>query len=481
MSSFSGLLGGGGGTLGTGVTGPAGTNQTQLDQAYGNTENGINQQQQFVNALNKQNGLQNQSSVFQQQQGLANQLQGVANGTGPNPAMAQLAQATGANTSNQAALMAGQRGSNANVGLLARQAAMQGANTQQQAVGQGSTMQAQQSLNALSQLQGQQSSMGNMANAQVGQQQAGLSALNQASQGQQSNLLQAQSSINSANATLANTQAQGQQGALGGLLQGAAAVAPYVAMAFMADGGEVPRKMFAEGTPSDAPPAQAAITQAAPTFLQPVEKFTDPLANPAVNAAGSGSPATAATGSGPQSIIGQAVAGFSGMGGSNPGAQSINKGMSALGSGIANGIQNYQNQPVQQTTDPFNSVNSPNVGSLPTGGTPGQSLNSGAWARGGQVPALVSPGEVRIKAKDVPKVAKGEKAPLDGEKIPGKPKVGGDKNSYANDTVPKTLNEGDIILPRSVTQAKDPAAEAHKFVSAILAKNGQSMPKRAKK
>jgi len=73
----------------------------------------------------------------------------------------------------------------------------------------------------------------------------------------------------------------------------------------------------------------------------------------------------------------------------------------------------------------------------------------------------------------VPKVAKGEKSPLAGEKIPGKPKVGGAKNSYANDTVPKSLNEGDIILPRSVTQAKNPHWAAHKFVSAIMAKNGK--------
>jgi hypothetical protein len=65
-----------------------------------------------------------------------------------------------------------------------------------------------------------------------------------------------------------------------------------------------------------------------------------------------------------------------------------------------------------------------------------------------------------------------------GEKIPGKPKVGGAKNSYANDTVPKSLDVGGIVLPRSVTQAKDPHAAAHKFVSAILAKKGIPMPKK---
>ena len=57
---------------------------------------------------------------------------------------------------------------------------------------------------------------------------------------------------------------------------------------------------------------------------------------------------------------------------------------------------------------------------------------------------------------------------MSGEKIPGKPKVGGAKNDYANDTVPKTLNEGDIILPRSVTQSKNPHWAAHKFVQDIM-------------
>lgn len=100
------------------------------------------------------------------------------------------------------------------------------------------------------------------------------------------------------------------------------------------------------------------------------------------------------------------------------------------------------------------------------------------FAQGGAVEALVSPGERYLPPKDVKKVAEGEKAPMEaGEKIPGKAKVSGAKNDYANDTVPKRLQEGGIVLPRSVTQAKDPAAEAHKFVTAILAKKGQGLKK----
>jgi hypothetical protein len=92
-------------------------------------------------------------------------------------------------------------------------------------------------------------------------------------------------------------------------------------------------------------------------------------------------------------------------------------------------------------------------------------------AEGGKVPALVSPGERYLPPKEVAKVVKGQKSPMEaGEKIPGKPKVGGAKNSYANDTVPKTLEEGGIVLPRSVTQSKNPEWAAHKFVRDVMAK-----------
>ena len=463
MSSLSGLLGGAGGAGGTGFSSAQGTNQNQLDTAYNQTQAGINQQQDFVNALNRQNGLGNQASVFQQQQGLANQLQGVANGAGPNPAMAQLAQSTGANTANQAALMAGQRGAGANAGLIARQAAMQGANTQQQAVGQGATMQAQQSLAALQQLQNQQSSMGNMANTMVGQQQAGLSALNQNSAQQQSNLLGMQANQNNNNTQLANTTAQGQQNVMGGLMNGVGGVLSTVAsnpeLALLAaEGGEVPRKKYADGGPAFDP------------IMKPVQ--SQQVTDQSQNAAS------------PQSGMGKMLAGA----GSAMADHADDSKKSQLQTGTSNLMSGALDAmfapkaaaPVEQTTDPFNSTSAPSVSNLPQAGTPGQHIDMSGYAKGGQVPALVSPGEIRIHAKDVPKIAQGQKSPLDGEKIPGKPKVGGAKNSYANDTVPKTLNEGDIILPRSVTQSKDPATAAHKFVSAIMAKNGKSMPKRAK-
>ena len=49
-----------------------------------------------------------------------------------------------------------------------------------------------------------------------------------------------------------------------------------------------------------------------------------------------------------------------------------------------------------------------------------------------------------------------------------KPKVHGARDSYDNDVVPKKLEEGGIVLPRSVTQAPDADKKAQMFVEAIF-------------
>ncbi len=341
--------------------GVIGGTPAQIGTAYNQTQSSIAQQQDFVKALQAQNGLGNQADVFNQQQNLANQFQGVINGTGPNPAQAQLAQATGANVSNQAALMAGQRGAAANTGLIARQAAQQGAATQQQSAGQAATLQAQQSLGAMNALQQQQANMGNIANTQVANEQTGLANLGSQSLSQQSNLYGIQGTANAASSAM-NLQNSQQQANLIGNLTGA------VGSALQNIGGN----KKAEG---------GMITSAD---------------------------------AGPQSFV-------------------------------------------------------------------GKHLHGVKMAHGGKVPALVSPGERYLPPKEVEKVAKGEKAPMHaGEKIPGKPKVGGARNSYDNDTVSKQLDEGGIVIPRSVTQGKNPEKAAHDFVSAILAKSGKKLPKKSK-
>ena len=205
--------------LGSLFTGPNTQQLTQnagVQTANNQAQNTVDQQQAFANALAAQNGIQNQASVF-------NQLQGVANGTGPNPAQAALAQSTGQNVANQAALMAGQRNASQNAGLIAREAGQQGAATQQQAAGQAATMQANQSLGALGQLSG-------IAGNQVNQQAGALGQLSNDAQNQQNNL---SGQINSQN----NTNMQQYQSNIG--LTGSLATGLAGALVHKAHGGMI--------------------------------------------------------------------------------------------------------------------------------------------------------------------------------------------------------------------------------------------------
>lgn len=217
----------------------------QLAQAQLQTQGVIGQQQSLAQALqgiglgNQQQGVQGQLGVLNQQQALAQALQNQALGQGPNPAQQALANATGQNVANQAALMAGQRGASANVGLMAEQAARQGAGIQQNAVGQSAQLQAQQQIAAQQALMQQQQAMaqgyGNIGGMglQQGQQQIGqMSNLGNLALGQQQALLGGQGSYNQAQVSnigaanqanamtqAANAQMTGQMigGALGGL------------------------------------------------------------------------------------------------------------------------------------------------------------------------------------------------------------------------------------------------------------------------
>lgn len=400
MGAMGGMLGMGGGSGGTGVSGPTGapieatTNGGQIATAYNGTQDALAQQKALLEALQTQNGIQNQSNVY-------NQMQGIANGTGPNPARDMFNQATAANVANQAALMAGQRGAGANVGLMARQAGMQGGNIQQQAAGQGATLQSNQALNALG-------AMGNISGQQVANQMNATQANNAARQNEQqmlinaqqgynTNQVQNQNSVNSANATMASGRAGQQPGAIGGLMNAA---------------GPVLGNFF--------------------------------------------------------KTLGAAGGGLAGMGSS--GMLSAGAGDAITTGGVAAGGMAAESAPIMMAAAEGGMIDK----SAPLG--PKSSFarhilnpNPPRMAEGGKVPALVAPGERYLPPSEVKAVAAGKKAPMQaGEKIQGTPKVGGAKNSYANDTVPKTLQEGGIVLPRSVTQSKDPAKKAAEFVSAIL-------------
>jgi hypothetical protein len=234
-----------------------GTNAGQLNDAYDQAQRGITQQQGLVNSLQGQNGIGNQSNVFNQEQGLSNQLQNQVNGEGPNPAQAQLAQNTGTNVANQAALMAGQRGAGANPALIAREAAQQGAATQQGAVGQAATLQAQQQLAAEGALQNNQNNMANLATNQVNAVGQAIGGLNTSGQNEQNILQNAntsannaavsnQSNLNNVNAGVSEGNQTASNNLLGGLMNGAGSAASSL----FAKGGVVGGKLKTMNLPS---------------------------------------------------------------------------------------------------------------------------------------------------------------------------------------------------------------------------------------
>lgn len=385
-------------------------NQQQLQQA-------LNQQQNLYGQLAGQNGIGNQGQVFNQQQQLANQLQGVANGQGPNPAQAMLNQQTGQNVAQQAALMAGQRGSSANAGLLARQAAQQGAATQQQAVGQGASMQAQQSLAALGQLQNQQANMANLATTQVGQQQGALGQqaglANQLTQNNLANSQQAlqQQQLQYGQVNQQNQQALNQQQGINNINAG---------MAQQVIGGQNQMNLQQQQQGND---TTSGILKGLGTAAMLLNQGGEV--------------------EGPKSAVGKFLKG----------------GLQNFTGSYAPAQQSQQQQPQKSGSQALTE----GLGTL--------LANKLKMAKGGKVPALLSPGELYVPPSQTKKVADGkESANHAGKRVPGKAKVKGD--SLKNDTVPAKLEEGGIVIPRSIATSKDAPKKAAAFVRAVLAKQG---------
>lgn len=429
MGAIGGLFGSAGGASGTGFSAPAQaqiTNPTNLQQigaAYTGANSAMNSQQQLLQALQAQQGIQNQSNVY-------NQLQGIANGTGPNPAQAMLNQATGQNVAAQGALMAGQRGASANPALIARQAAMQGANIQQQAVGQGATMQAQQALGAIGQA-------GQIAGAQAGNQIGQTNANAQAQQAEQAQLLGAQqaynqaqtssqASVNAGNAALAQTQMQGQQSIVGGIGNAIGATTG------LARGGEV--KNMADGGDTSA-------------FQGPQSRFGQFLQNQTAPSGGNAIP----------------LASFQGGG---QGSKDLQAGISKAGQGLYNALksksatapvdQNYSQVPganglmggtgAPAAPDPYSQT--PGAGGLTSGATPPMSMDIENNAMGGNVGSKLKKGG----------------------KVPGKAPVPGPVNDYRNDVVDAKLSPGEIVIPNAITKGPNPIQGAAKFVAQEMAK-----------
>lgn len=91
------------------------------------------------------------------------------------------------------------------------------------------------------------------------------------------------------------------------------------------------------------------------------------------------------------------------------------------------------------------------------------------FASGGEVKTV---GQIiGYPGSDTKPVKKDEKKYAKGGPIPGEAKVSG--NSEKNDTVPAMLSPGEIVLPRSVTMAKNAPEAAAKFVAEHLKKSSR--------
>lgn len=218
--------------------------KVNTDANYAFAQKGLGNQANFVNQLMANNGIKNLDYVFGQQRNLADQLRRQSLGQGPNPALAQLNQTTGQNIANQAGLMASQRGAGANAGLIARQAAQQGAGIQQQAIGQAATLNAQQQLAAIQALQNLHAQMGNQAAQRTDQTANNLQAYNQGAQniygqnlGAIANQNQNQLGMQGLNAGVAQQNANTNAQIAGGLLGATGAVLGMPAA--KAYGGEI--------------------------------------------------------------------------------------------------------------------------------------------------------------------------------------------------------------------------------------------------
>lgn len=389
----------------------------QAQEMYRLQQQRLRDQQAFTKALAGQ-----MPQALQQQAMLGEQLAGAVQGTGPSVAQRQLAEATGQNVAGLSAALAGQRGASANVGLTGRNIGQLGARSQQEMAQQASTLRAQEQIAArqqLAALTGQQ--VGALSEAQ----RQGIAGTQGAYQAEQ----QAIAERNRINAIIASGNQQFQAGLVGGLLgAGASALKGGVGGgggANMAAGGEVTNENDDEEQDDFFSTFSKAMSAQKPSQ------------NPNYQAGQmAGQAAGQAAGSALSSLFGKSVQGQTkgGYAGANLGVQTQ----------------------MPQVINPMPTA--ANIGAMKLG-----------LSHGGKVPAMVSPGEKYLPPSEVKKVAKGEKDALSaGKTIPGKAKVSGD--SYANDTVKATLQEGGIVIPRSVMQSDDPAEKARQFVAAVLAK-----------
>lgn len=374
----------------------------------------------------------------QQQQQLAAILQGQASGTsGPNPAQLQLQQNTQAIAQQQATANAQNRA--INPGLAARNSGNQAVAAGQGAAANAAIQQGQQQL-ASEKLLGDVSSQGQTALNQAGGINAGVAAGNQqAAQGIVSGITGGGgAALGLAKGGLVKKMMPSHFKAVHELYHGGS-VSNY------ADGGLTMPDLGGNSFPSSQP---ASSLGANVQLLEPSAAFGPNMGASNFGAAPLSQPQLG------QSVYGNAPS--SQTGSDKTKSKSI---MPTIDFGdpmaaLAAFRQNYagggeifkENKKLEKVPD------------------------SDRFSKAKEVPSMVSPGEGYLSPQKTKAVVEGKSDPIKAaEKIPGKAKVAGD--SEKNDTVRKDLQEGGLVLPRSVMNSDDPSKEAAKFVADHLRKN----------
>lgn len=419
----------------------------------GNSNTETNKQGTMVQNDQAANGLNSVNAMLNQQ----------AMGQGPvnQASQAQLQNATNQGVANAAGVMANAKG--LNPAMAARMAGQNAAQSTQQGANASAALTAQNSMAAQNQLS---SNYSNELNTTQG----GVNAINSANAGANTGNQQA---FTQGIGGLFNGASSGMSSMMGGGGGGASSAAGAMANGGLVqnydDGGDV------TPPPATPPPSQPAAAPSSggggggassllPLLLLAanggqVRRMYDNGGVASQPAPIFGGDASSASSSGPKSAIGKALKG-AGSGIANPSQSAANNYFTAgtnLGQTLTQGIFGGGNSDAAPQPAATDADASP---------TPSPMFKGG---KAKNVPAMVSPGERYLPPKAVEKVARGKENPMKaGEKIPGKAKVPG--NSLANDTVPKTLKEGGIVLPRSVTESKNPHWEAMKFVRAHMNK-----------
>lgn len=455
-------------TLAPGAGSPGGTNPYGMtgatsSQGFSSVPNSVSWSAQAPMANVLQGGQYNDS-----QAALGRMLMAQANGQGPNPWAQQLQNATDANI-RQAMALAQSTPGMSNM-AAARQAAEGAANAQQQAAGQYAQQLAAQQLGAEGQLAGLNAEQQKLALSQAQGNQGAITQANQQNE----------------DITKANQQAaqvfQGQVGnVVGGVLNAAGAAAAGAAKGGGGGGdsytgttgdgqtvtaGTVPVDTSADQTSaSDYQPISVPQTEAHGGLIRGLLRHYDEGGSvSALDAPDIGAPVgtgASATWTSPASSLYASKSAVL-----SPVQAFTQDQLAAQAKANAAARQPKPSDEARITGD----ILGPIVKALP-GASLFYGLGSGIGKAAG---ADTSQGDAMMKAHG------GLIAALAaaGGGVPGRAHVMG--NSLRNDTVPAMLSPGEIVLPRSVTEAADSPKKAAAFVAAIKREHGAAPPKKSK-